>query len=106
MKISGSCYPFFHTAVAEGMVKLNVPTRRPLFIHLDVSRRGTMNILATPSGRFKWHLHSLSNAVSAAAGWGGHMYVPIRPEPAYHPSGVNQEVLPVPHHDSTHSINS
>jgi hypothetical protein len=104
MQISGSCCPFFHTAVAEGMVKLNVPTRKPLFLHLEVSRRGTMKRLATSPGRFRWHLHSCSKAASAAAGGGHHTYVPIRPEPAYHPSGVNQELCPVPHHDSTHSI--
>jgi hypothetical protein len=105
MQISGSCCPFIHTAVAEGMVKLNVPTRKPLFLHLDISRHGTMNILATPPARLKLHLHSCSNAASAAAGGGHYTYVPIRPEPAYHPSGVNHEVLPVPHHESTHSIN-
>jgi hypothetical protein len=106
MQISGSCCPFFHTAVEEGMVKLNVPTRTPLFLHLDVSRRGTMKRLATPQGRLRWNLHSCSKAASAAAVEGHHTYVPIRPEPAYHPSGVNQELFPVPHHESTHSISS
>jgi hypothetical protein len=47
MQIIGSCCPFFHTAVAEGMVKLNVPTRNPLFLHLEVSKGGTMKRLAT-----------------------------------------------------------
>jgi hypothetical protein len=106
MQISGSCCPFFHTAVAEGMMKLNVPTRKPLFRHLEVSRRGTMKILATPPGRFTWQLHSFSKAAAAAAGGGHHAYVPIRPEPVYHPSGFNQELFPVPHHQSTHSISS
>jgi hypothetical protein len=46
MHISGSCCPFLHTAVAEGMAELNVPARKPLFLHLDVSRRGTIKILA------------------------------------------------------------
>jgi hypothetical protein len=106
MQISGSCFPFLHTAVAEGMVKLNVPAQKPLFLHLDVSRRGTINRLATTPGRLSWHLYSCFNATSAAAGGGHHTYIPIRPDPVYHPSGVSQEVFPVPHHESTHSINS
>jgi hypothetical protein len=106
MQISGSCCPFYHTAVAEGMVKLNVPTRKPLFLHLDISRYGTMKRLATPPGRFRWNFHSCSKAASAAAGGGHHTYIPIQPEPAYHPSGVNQELFPVSHHESTHSISS
>jgi hypothetical protein len=71
MQISGSCCPFFHTAVAEGMVKVIIPARNPLFIHIDVNRRGTMKKLATPSGNFKWHLHSCSNAARGAAAGGG-----------------------------------
>jgi hypothetical protein len=106
MQISGSCCPFFDTAVAEGMVKVNVTAQKTLFLHLDVNRLGTMNKLATPPGRFKWHLHSCSNAASAAAGGGHHTYVPLRPDSAYHPSGVSQEVSPVPHQESTNSINS
>jgi hypothetical protein len=106
MQISGSCCPFFYTAVAEGMVKLNVPTRNPHFLHLEVIKRGTMKILSTPPGRFKWYFYSCSKAASAAAGGGHHTYVPIRIEPAYHPSGVNQELFPVPHHEYTHSISS
>jgi hypothetical protein len=106
MQISGSCCPFLHAAVAEGMMKLNVFARKTLFLHLDVSRRGAINRLATPPGRFRWHLHSCSNAASASAGGGHHMYVPIRPVPTYHPLGVSQEVSPVPNHESTRSINS
>jgi hypothetical protein len=106
MQISGLCCPFLHTSVVEGMVKLNVPARKPLFLHLYVSRRGTINRMATPPGRFRWYLHSCSNAASAAVGGGYHTYVPIRPDPAYHPLGVSQEVFPIPHHESTHSINS
>jgi hypothetical protein len=106
MHISGSCCPFFHTSVAEGMVKVNVPDRKPLFLHLDVNRRGTMNKLVTPPGRFKWNLQICSNAASGAAGGGHHTYIPIRPASAYHPSGLSQEVLPIYHQESTHSINA